>query len=137
MYCGWPEIGQLVHNRSLSPVSIPLTALNSSFCWGFDILNLNWYFDLQVLSQYGPDMSKTSMWPLIGQFSSIGSLGNSADNWLCGEWLNSLASGRSSQSLLKKPKLQLVSIFRVIGSPNNLRLQTVTLRTHFTFRRTN
>ena len=33
-----------------------------------------------------------SNWPVIGQFSSIGSLGTSPDKWLCGEWLTSLSA---------------------------------------------
>jgi len=33
-----------------------------------------------------------SEWPVLGQFSSIGSLGPSKDKWLCGEWLTSLAA---------------------------------------------
>ena len=50
-------------------------------------------------------------WPVIGQFSSIGSLGASADVWLRGEWLESVSAARSGRELLAtsaKPQLQLV-----------------------------
>ena len=50
-------------------------------------------------------------WPVIGQFSSIGSLGASADMWLRGEWLDSMSAVRSARDLLSacaKPPLQLV-----------------------------
>jgi hypothetical protein len=73
-------------------------------------------FPFQILSQYGPNLADVSSWPVIGQFSSIGSLGNTTDNWLCGEWLNSLAACRISQNLLKKPKLHLVSTFLITES---------------------
>jgi len=63
------------------------------------------------LSQYGPELSAVRSWPVIGQFSSIGSLGASADSWLCGEWLESMSAvrgGRGQLSTGAKPRLQLV-----------------------------
>lgn len=51
-------------------------------------------------------------WPVIGQFSSIGSLGASADGWLSGEWLDSMSAVHSDACQLMtaaKPPLQLVS----------------------------
>jgi len=50
-------------------------------------------------------------WPVIGQFSSIGSLGASADGWLRGEWLESISEvhcGRTTLMNRAKPHLQLV-----------------------------
>ena len=50
-------------------------------------------------------------WPVIGQFSSIGSLGTSADVWLRAEWLESMSAACSGRELLtasNKPQLQLV-----------------------------
>jgi len=50
-------------------------------------------------------------WPVIGQFSSIGSLGASADGWLRGEWLDSMSQVRGGRTPLVssgKPHLQLV-----------------------------
>lgn len=38
-------------------------------------------------------------WPVIGQFSSIGSLGADESKWLCNEWLSSLSSCGSTQGL--------------------------------------
>ena len=48
----------------------------------------------QTLEQLGPDPGSTRRWPVIGQFSSIGSLGATKDAWLCKEWLQSLSSGK-------------------------------------------
>lgn len=64
-----------------------------------------------VLSRSGPELAAVAGWPVIGQFSSIGSLGASADVWLCGEWLASISAVRSGRELLNasaKPQLQLV-----------------------------
>ncbi len=51
-------------------------------------------------------------WPVIGQFSSIGSLGPASHSWLCSEWLLSLSSvvkKTGLASMHKYPNLQLVS----------------------------
>ncbi|CAK8691273.1 unnamed protein product [Clavelina lepadiformis] len=52
-----------------------------------------------------------SSWPVIGQFSSIGSLGANENKWLCGEWLTSLASsnpGTFAGRVSNLPPLKLV-----------------------------
>ena len=52
-----------------------------------------------------------SNWPVIGQFSSIGSLGPSPDKWLCGELLTSLAACSSRKFFgqsLKPVPLKLI-----------------------------
>ncbi|XP_013779877.1 tyrosyl-DNA phosphodiesterase 1-like [Limulus polyphemus] len=62
----------------------------------------------KVLNLHGPEKSLvTSSWPLIGQFSSIGSLGTDQNQWLCGEWLASLGTVKGC-SLTSKTPLQLV-----------------------------
>lgn len=64
----------------------------------------------QVLQQHGPSPKDVkSNWPIIGQFSSIGSLGNNKDRWLCGEWLQSL-SATSGIGVTSKPPLHLVRL---------------------------
>lgn len=52
-------------------------------------------------------------WPVVGQFSSIGSLGPSSQQWLSSEWLLSLSTnGRkeagAAVTMRKYPNLQLV-----------------------------
>jgi len=68
---------------------------------------------LQVLSsQCGPELAGVASWPVIGQFSSIGSLGASADGWLRGEWLDSMSAVRRNVlTSTAKPQLQLVRYF--------------------------
>lgn len=61
----------------------------------------------KVLHQFGPRPDDISpKWPVIGQFSSIGSLGNDKDRWLCSEWLQSLST--CVGSMMAKPPLHLV-----------------------------
>ncbi|XP_055957198.1 tyrosyl-DNA phosphodiesterase 1 isoform X1 [Patella vulgata] len=63
----------------------------------------------KVLQNYGPPFKNIKDWPVIGQFSSIGSLGPTEDSWVCGEWLKSLtaAKGIGLTSSLSS-KLQLI-----------------------------
>ena len=61
---------------------------------------------IQTLQRFGPDLSAVSNWSVIGQFSSVGSLGNSVDAWMTGELLDSLSAGKG---ISNKAKLQLVS----------------------------
>ena len=50
-----------------------------------------------------------SGWPVIGQFSSIGSLGPTSSHWLTSEWLTSLSTTRSAGIMsAKTAKLNLV-----------------------------
>ena len=63
----------------------------------------------KVLQAHGPSQTMVKSWPVIGQFSSIGSMGASKDQWLCGEWLESLSAAKSASGLQNKAKLQLVS----------------------------
>ena len=50
-------------------------------------------------------------WPIVGQFSSIGSLGLSDDKWLCSEWLTSLSASNQKKlcrSSSKKTPIKLI-----------------------------
>lgn len=49
----------------------------------------------------------TNAWPIVGQFSSIGSLGPSADKWLTGELLASLKSTKQ-KSFASETSLKLI-----------------------------
>ncbi len=70
---------------------------------------------LQVLGQHFPlQMGVTSVksWPVVGQFSSVGSLGSAPEAWLTSEWLESLTAAKGDQTRLlgEKPKLHLVGL---------------------------
>ncbi|KAL5463369.1 hypothetical protein EMCRGX_G032262 [Ephydatia muelleri] len=65
----------------------------------------------KVLSQHGPPASRVDKdWTVIGQFSSVGSLGTSSSQWLCSEWLTSLSACREAKLLGARsfPQLQLI-----------------------------
>ena len=46
----------------------------------------------KVLNEHGPPKDQVRSWPVTGQFSSVGSLGPTKDNWLCAEFLQSMAT---------------------------------------------
>ncbi|XP_046577530.1 LOW QUALITY PROTEIN: tyrosyl-DNA phosphodiesterase 1-like [Haliotis rubra] len=69
-------------------------------CWGHMKLR-------RVLQKQGPDASRVKSWPVIGQFSSIGSLGPTAESWVCNEWLQSLSTTRG-MSVTSKANMTLV-----------------------------
>ncbi|CAD5123083.1 DgyrCDS11459 [Dimorphilus gyrociliatus] len=66
----------------------------------------------KLLKQVEPSCKQ---WPIVGQFSSIGSLGAKSEDWLCSEWLSSLST--MGQTLVEKSQLRLV-----FPSVDNVRL---------------
>ncbi|KAK8758370.1 hypothetical protein V5799_003998 [Amblyomma americanum] len=62
-----------------------------------------------LLNQHGPSRDLVSgHWPLVAQFSSIGSLGASSQAWLTGEFLSSLSATKSSAAIPESVPLKLV-----------------------------
>lgn len=53
----------------------------------------------KLLNENGPAKEQASKWPVVGQFSSIGSLGASKENWLSVEFLQSLATVKGTSSV--------------------------------------
>ena len=69
---------------------------------------------MKVLSEFGLNEEELSeKWPVIGQFSSVGSLGPNSHSWLSSEWLLSLSSCKKivASSLHKYPNLHLVGLY--------------------------
>jgi tyrosyl-DNA phosphodiesterase-1 len=63
----------------------------------------------RVLSEFGPSAkSVDSSCPAIAQFSSIGSLGPTADNWLTNEFLSSLSAVCGPKSLTTRPQMKCI-----------------------------
>lgn len=48
----------------------------------------------QVLRAHAPSVPEDECWPIVGQFSSIGSLGPDESKWLCSEFKESLLALR-------------------------------------------
>ncbi|GAB6021774.1 tyrosyl-DNA phosphodiesterase 1 [Chamberlinius hualienensis] len=62
----------------------------------------------KVLQDKGPSNAEVDKkWPVIGQFSSIGSLGPTSAQWLTKEWLSSLSATKTS-NISKSDKLNLI-----------------------------
>ncbi|KAH6936847.1 hypothetical protein HPB50_023726 [Hyalomma asiaticum] len=62
-----------------------------------------------LLNQHGPSKDLVSNhWPLVAQFSSIGSLGSNAENWLLGEFLSSLSTTKGAVVTARSVPLKLV-----------------------------
>lgn len=68
----------------------------------------------KVLSKFVDDPGEA--WPVIAQFSSIGSLGESENNWLCSELLNSLAASKKTRLPAKS------SFYLIYPTVENVRL---------------
>ena len=98
------------HSNTLIPIPM-LSYSHSNTLIPIPMLS---YSHLQVLSSHCaiPEGASASKWPVIGQFSSVGSLGPSPSQWLTSEWLVSLSSSRRASrapsALLKTPPLRLV-----------------------------
>lgn len=66
----------------------------------------------KLLNENGPAKEQASKWPVVGQFSSIGSLGASKENWLSVEFLQSLATVKGTSSVPLAPvEFKLVCLF--------------------------
>lgn len=66
----------------------------------------------KLLNENGPAKEQASKWPVVGQFSSIGSLGASKENWLSVEFLQSLATVKGTSSVPLAPvEFKLVCSF--------------------------
>ena len=64
----------------------------------------------KVLNANGPPKDQVKSWPVVGQYSSIGSLGATKDAWLATEFLQSLATVQGSSVVpLSSIDLKLVS----------------------------
>ena len=64
----------------------------------------------QLLKEHASPMPKAESWPVIGQFSSIGSMGADESKWLCSEFKESLVTlGKESRTLGSAVPLHLVS----------------------------
>ncbi|XP_046847877.1 tyrosyl-DNA phosphodiesterase 1-like isoform X2 [Xenia sp. Carnegie-2017] len=66
------------------------------------------HLKLRKLLQENGDFDDIQSWPVIGQFSSIGSLGKDTSSWLCGEWMESLTTTIKSKRLSSSSTLHLI-----------------------------
>ncbi|XP_065882346.1 tyrosyl-DNA phosphodiesterase 1-like [Dysidea avara] len=107
---GLSEWIERIKQHDLSQAGVRLVASVPGAHCGRDMLKWGHMKMRKILSQHGPTSTMVnSGWPIIGQFSSIGSLGPTSSHWLTGEWLASLSSTRgASITVAKTAKLHLV-----------------------------
>ncbi|XP_022432009.1 tyrosyl-DNA phosphodiesterase 1 isoform X3 [Delphinapterus leucas] len=71
----------------------------------------NWgHFRLRkILKEHALSIPKAESWPIVGQFSSVGSLGADESKWLCSEFKESLVTlGKESRALGSAVPLHLI-----------------------------
>jgi hypothetical protein len=110
----------LLHTVFVYCLTFFVTDLGNLILWAL------FFFFCQLLQEAGPERTEVASWTVIGQFSSIGSLGSTPDQWLCTEWLSSLAQCRgATESVLAANKLQLVNLHIVNFKRNECLCQSV------------
>ncbi|KAF1434973.1 Tyrosyl-DNA phosphodiesterase 1, partial [Spheniscus magellanicus] len=72
----------------------------------------------KLLKEHASSISAQECWPVVGQFSSIGSMGADGSKWLCSEFQESLVAAGSSVTTLLKCD---VPIHLVYPTVNNVR----------------
>ncbi|XP_058423515.1 tyrosyl-DNA phosphodiesterase 1 isoform X1 [Diceros bicornis minor] len=80
----------------------------------------NWgHFRLRkLLKEHASSIPKAESWPIVGQFSSIGSMGSDESKWLCSEFKESLVTlGKES----KTPGKGVVPLHLIYPSVENVR----------------
>uniref|UniRef100_A0A8D0EUG9 Tyrosyl-DNA phosphodiesterase 1 n=1 Tax=Strix occidentalis caurina TaxID=311401 RepID=A0A8D0EUG9_STROC len=80
----------------------------------------------KLLKEHASSIPAQESWPVVGQFSSIGSLGADGSKWLCSEFQESLvAAGSSVTSLLKcDVPIHLVCLLDATGGSLPYSIQT-------------
>ncbi|XP_010614589.1 tyrosyl-DNA phosphodiesterase 1 isoform X3 [Fukomys damarensis] len=80
----------------------------------------NWgHFRLRkLLKEHGTSIPNTECWPLVGQFSSIGSLGADESKWFCSEFKESLLTLGAEN---KTPRKSSVPLHLIYPSVENVR----------------
>ena len=64
----------------------------------------------QLLKEHASSIPKAESWPIVGQFSSVGSMGADESKWLCSEFKESLVTpGKESRTPGSTVPLHLVS----------------------------
>lgn len=67
-------------------------------------------FLVQLLSEHTHPVQDTQKWPVIGQFSSIGSMGLDKTKWLSSEFQRTLMTLGKSEKTLTVPETQLLLV---------------------------
>nr|XP_006122402.1 tyrosyl-DNA phosphodiesterase 1 isoform X1 [Pelodiscus sinensis]XP_006122403.1 tyrosyl-DNA phosphodiesterase 1 isoform X1 [Pelodiscus sinensis]XP_014428746.1 tyrosyl-DNA phosphodiesterase 1 isoform X1 [Pelodiscus sinensis] len=70
----------------------------------------------KLLKEYTSQIPAQESWPVIGQFSSIGSMGADQSKWLCSEFQESLVTLGSNTKTLAKPDVPIHLIYPTVDN---------------------
>ncbi|XP_074854861.1 tyrosyl-DNA phosphodiesterase 1 [Carettochelys insculpta] len=70
----------------------------------------------KLLREYTSPIPAQESWPVIGQFSSIGSMGADQSKWLCSEFQESLVALGSSMKTVAKPDVPVHLIYPTVDN---------------------
>ena len=73
-------------------------------------------FIFQVLKNHGPVGSDVKNWPVIGQFSSVGSLGPDKSKWLCAEFLQSMTATKGNSATFVRDDTSMLKLVSILYS---------------------
>ncbi|XP_078191720.1 tyrosyl-DNA phosphodiesterase 1 isoform X1 [Callithrix jacchus] len=107
-----------IHEHDLSETNVYLIGSTPGRFQGSQKDNWGHFRLRKVLKDHASSIPNEESWPVVGQFSSIGSLGADESKWLCSEFKESmLALGKES----KTPGKSSVPLYLIYPSVENVR----------------
>ncbi|XP_029806228.1 tyrosyl-DNA phosphodiesterase 1 isoform X1 [Suricata suricatta] len=89
----------VIHEHDLSETNVYLIGSTPGRFQGNQKDNWGHFRLRKLLKEHAPSIPKGESWPIVGQFSSIGSLGADESKWLCSEFKESLVTqGQESRT---------------------------------------
>nr|XP_009004684.2 tyrosyl-DNA phosphodiesterase 1 isoform X2 [Callithrix jacchus]XP_009004685.2 tyrosyl-DNA phosphodiesterase 1 isoform X2 [Callithrix jacchus]XP_035118037.2 tyrosyl-DNA phosphodiesterase 1 isoform X2 [Callithrix jacchus]XP_035118038.2 tyrosyl-DNA phosphodiesterase 1 isoform X2 [Callithrix jacchus] len=108
----------VIHEHDLSETNVYLIGSTPGRFQGSQKDNWGHFRLRKVLKDHASSIPNEESWPVVGQFSSIGSLGADESKWLCSEFKESmLALGKES----KTPGKSSVPLYLIYPSVENVR----------------
>nr|XP_012308526.1 tyrosyl-DNA phosphodiesterase 1 isoform X3 [Aotus nancymaae] len=108
----------VIHKHDLSETNVYLIGSTPGRFQGSQKDNWGHFRLRKLLKDHASSIPNAESWPLVGQFSSIGSLGADESKWLCSEFKESmLALGKES----KTPGKSSVPLYLIYPSVENVR----------------
>ncbi|XP_037688012.1 tyrosyl-DNA phosphodiesterase 1 [Choloepus didactylus] len=92
----------IIHEHDLSETNVYLIGSTPGRFQGNQKDNWGHFRLRKLLKEYASSIPKADSWPVVGQFSSIGSMGADDSKWLCSEFKESLTTlGKDGKTLGK------------------------------------
>uniref|UniRef100_G3QEJ3 Tyrosyl-DNA phosphodiesterase 1 n=1 Tax=Gorilla gorilla gorilla TaxID=9595 RepID=G3QEJ3_GORGO len=108
----------VIHKHDLSETNVYLIGSTPGRFQGSQKDNWGHFRLKKLLKDHASSMPNAESWPVVGQFSSIGSLGADESKWLCSEFKESMLTlGKES----KTPGKSSVPLYLIYPSVENVR----------------